>query len=930
MEEALATHDRIMTEAIIAHGGYIFATGGDSFSVAFGSAQDAAQAAIEAQRDLNQNDWGETPINVRMAVHTGESEERDGDYFGSPLNRAARLLAIGHGGQVLLSNATAALVGGTGLSVTDLGSHGLKDLSEPEQVFQLSEDGGHFPPLRSLNALPNNLPVQLTSFVGREDQLVEVAGLIRSNRMLTLTGVGGSGKTRLGLQAAGDLIDEFSDGVWFIELAPVDDPGLVPQAVIDGMDVAVGSEGPAIENLESFLERRHLLLILDNCEHVLDAVSEMAHRFMRAAPKLHILATSREGLAIDGERTWRVPSMRLADDPDDELVKGMQSEAVRLFAERASQVHPGFQVSNETASHIARVCRRLDGMPLAIELAAARTKVLPVDEIAQRLDDRFRLLTGGRRSSMERQQTLLATVKWSYELLSDKEKLLFARLGVFRGGFNLQAAEAVCSGVGIDDIEVLDLLSQLSDKSLVVPESGARGVQRFRMLETLRQFSLDQLVDSGEIDDVSRRHADHFLAYAEKAEPLLETSEMAEWLNRLEVDHDNLRAALEWLHESGDSSGALRLTIALSVWFWFLHRHHEEAYQWHQRTLAAAVDEPDELLGRAYAKGSMQAVRIRDFERATDWAQTALRLAGDTGDERSQVIALWTLGDAAIKDYDFETALHHFHQALSKAEESGDEIWICRVCSFICWMLQSSARVEEAREFAERSLAVGRNAGWPMGIAEAADTTAEFAIRDGDFVRAFDLASEALAIELTLNDPWNIFGVHATFALAQRLKGDAKGAAATALEGLTTSSRRADLKAGWPLILELAAALLDIGEIGDAAKRTTQLLQLAVGESGKYWKANGLLRAGSILEKAEEHAHATAAFAAADRLFEESSRAEPWLLAEQERHVVTARDALGADEFARLWEEGRSLGDDEALEKAIGWLDGTTDSESSS
>ncbi len=300
MGDALAIHDRIMREAIGARGGYVFATGGDSFSVAFGRAQDAALAAVDAQRNLSNQDWGDTAVRVRMALHTGEAEERDGDYFGPPLNRAARLVGIGHGGQVLLSQAAASLIDAADLTLTDLGRHGLKDLTEPEHVFQLSEDGDRFPALHSLDALPNNLPPQLTSFIGREDQLEEAAGLIRSNRMLTLTGVGGSGKTRLALQIAGELVEEFPDGVWLIELGPIDDPSLVPQAVIDAMSLALGAEGTALENVESFMERRELLVILDNCEHLLAVAAEMAHRLLLAAPEIRILATSREGLAIEG------------------------------------------------------------------------------------------------------------------------------------------------------------------------------------------------------------------------------------------------------------------------------------------------------------------------------------------------------------------------------------------------------------------------------------------------------------------------------------------------------------------------------------------------------------------------------------------------------------------------------------------------------
>ena len=459
MTDALARHDRILRSAIEEQNGYVFTTAGDAFAAAFVLPRDAAEASLQAQRALSSSD-GLDELRVRMALHVGAAEERDGDYFGPTLNRCARILAAGHGGQILASLAIEQVAGDDlpeGVTLTDLGEHRLKDLSRPERIFQLDhpDQRTDFPSLLSLDALPNNLPVQLTTFVGRDQQLQELVHLVREHRLLTLTGVGGSGKTRLATQAAADVIDDFPDGAWMIELAPVADTQLVPQAVASGLGVSAGTVGAqarsTIEAVADFLAPRRLLLILDNCEHLLDAAARLTDRLLARAPGLHIVATSREGLGIGGERIWQTPSLDVGDewDTDQEWSEQANWEAVRLFAERSMDVQPAFELTEATVPRVVDICRRLDGMPLAIELAAARTRMLSVDQINERLDDRFRLLTGGSRTALPRQQTLLATVEWSYDLLSDAETLLFDRLAAFRGGFTLEAAEAVCSGEGL-------------------------------------------------------------------------------------------------------------------------------------------------------------------------------------------------------------------------------------------------------------------------------------------------------------------------------------------------------------------------------------------------------------------------------------------------------------------------------------------------
>ena len=458
-ESARQRHHAILREATEAHQGYVFQVIGDAFCVAFPTASDALQAALDAQRALQAEAWGETPIRVRMGLHTGAADARDGDYHGYlTLAHVQRVMSTAYGGQTLVSNATASLLSGQlpdGAALRDMGEHRLKGLLNPEHLWQWSPPDlpQDFPPLQSLNAIPNNLPIQVTSFVGRERELAELQRLLTTTRLLTLTGSGGTGKTRLSLQVAAEVLDNFKDGVWFVELAPLADPALVPQTVATVLGVREEPGRPLLATLIDWLRPKQLLLILDNCEHLIDACARLADAVLHAGRETQILASSREALGIAGETAYRVPSLECpnAAQASQETVEQLtQYAAVQLFIERATQSLTTFTVTNANAPAVAQICYRLDGIPLAIELAAARVRGLSVEQIAARLDDSFQLLTGGSRTALPRQQTLRALIDWSYNLLSEPEQRLLQRLSVFAGGWTLEAAEAVGAGEGIE------------------------------------------------------------------------------------------------------------------------------------------------------------------------------------------------------------------------------------------------------------------------------------------------------------------------------------------------------------------------------------------------------------------------------------------------------------------------------------------------
>jgi predicted ATPase len=649
MRAALARHDQIVRGATEARGGHVFATGGDGFAVAFQRAGDAVAAAGDAQAGLFAEPWPDgTIVRVRMGLHTGEVDERDGDYFGPAVNRAARIMAAGHGGQVLVSSTTAGLVGTT--TLTDLGEHTFAGLGTPQRVFQLG--AGNFAALRSLEAVPSNLPSERSVFVGRERELALVAGLVRSARLVTLTGVGGVGKTRLAVHTASGLLGEFPGGVWLVELAPLVDAALVPSAVASAVGVPVAGRMDSSEAVCRFFTQRRALVVLDNCEHVIDAAAMLVDRLLAAAPRVRVLATSREALDVAGESAWRVPSLSL--DGDAEV----------LFAERASQVQPGFSLADPvTRDAAAAVCRRLDGIPLAIELAAARAKVLSVDQIAAHLDERFRLLTRGGRTAVARQQTLQGAIDWSYELLGPHERELFGTLGVFAGEFDLWSVAAVA---GLDEFEALDLVESLVAKSMVEADPSRN---RYRLLETLRQYAWDRLVADGRLGETRDAHAAHFSALAsQQAQRMGEGGEQIAALDRLEADYDNLRAALAWFIEQRRADEAARMARRLIALFNI--RHPREGFGWFQQVAAIAGDLPARSRTRLLGDTAYAAMNAGDIEGQLRYAGEAIEVSGDD----APAITHYLLGSIDLRGAspDYGAAIVRLRRAVATASASGD------------------------------------------------------------------------------------------------------------------------------------------------------------------------------------------------------------------------------------------------------------------
>ncbi len=714
MAQAVAGHDTLLRDAVQGHGGHIVKTTGDGIYAAFPTPEDGLGAVIDIQLGLlDPATTAGLPLRVRCGLHTGAVHARDNDYFGPTINRTARIMGAAHGGQVLVSQAIADAMRERlpeGVSLLDLGSVRLKGLSTSEVVFQVVHPklDQSFPALRELEATPNNLPQQLTSFIGRERESAEIAEMLTTARLLTLLGMGGLGKTRLSLQIGADVMDLYPDGVWFIDLQAIRDGSLVASETARVLSVREEAGRPLLQTLCAHVKSRKLMLILDNCEQVIDASAELANAILRAAPEVRILTTSRIALRVPGEQTYVVQPLPLPSrSADFETLS--KSTAVQLFVERAKLHKPAFTLTEKEAPAVAELVSRLEGIPLALELAAARVRSLAIADINKRLNDRYKILTGGDRTLQARQQTLRALVDWSYDLLSENEQILLARLSVFAGSFSLEAAEAICGAEPLMPEDVLDLITSLVEKSLVNLEETDDEV-RYRLLETIRDYSREKLVARNEQAATAAAHCDHFFKMAKVANHGSQGAEQAEWTRRLEADLENIRAALALALEGGvDQIMAIKLAVAL-MWFWILRGYATEGRKYVRAALALpAVQADDFIHGHALYVGATLAhsqghyaeaqrmlehsmeIRLRDgkqpeigatfstlsvvrlnlgnAEGAREAALEAVRIFRELGDRIDETIVLSQLGQVYAYIGDDASARRQFQECLDVASE---------------------------------------------------------------------------------------------------------------------------------------------------------------------------------------------------------------------------------------------------------------------
>ncbi|HEY0338586.1 MAG TPA: tetratricopeptide repeat protein, partial [Burkholderiales bacterium] len=722
MRPALARHDAIIRSAVEGNGGTVVKMSGDGVHAVFADPLDAVRATLELQRKLAEPEGAEgVALQVRCGMHAGVDERRDNDFFGSGVNRAARIMSVAHGGQVLLSQAVAALVSDRlpgDVSLRDLGNVRLRDLDTPERVYQvmhprLRQD---FPALRSLETTPNNLPQQVSSFVGRERVLADIRNQLGNTRLLTLFGAGGLGKTRLSLQVAAEMLDDFPDGVWFVDLAPMTDERLVPQAAASVLGVKEEAGRPVLEALVKYVSDRELLLILDNCEHLLHACAELASQLLRSGRRLKILASSRQPLHVAAETTYHVPSLSVPEPQATVTTQALaQYEAVRLFVDRARAAQPSFQITDGNSKAVVDICHRLDGIPLALELAAARARALSVTEIAARLNDRFRLLTTGDRTALPRQQTLRASIDWSYALLTDEERALLRRLAVFAGGWTLHAAEAIGAAGAVAKADVLDLLTNLVEKSLVKSDAGG---DRYRLLETVRQYAQERLDESGERDLAYNNHLRFYLEFAERAWPELVGPNQGRWLKELDLERDNILAA-HALCEHANCDAELGLRLASSVKRYWLNRGLLGLG--HRVTVEAlsrpGASERTAVRCRALFDAGQLGSFMGQYGEAQQYLEESLSIAREIGDQRRIAMVLQPLGIVHHGQGNMSTARGYFEEALALAQGLGNKREIAAALNALAQLHRVQGEPDMAEPLYENAVALAHELGDRESIA---------------------------------------------------------------------------------------------------------------------------------------------------------------------------------------------------------------------
>jgi len=915
-------HHTILQSTIEAHNGFVFQIIGDAFCAAFHTAIDGLSTAIEAQRKLQTENWDGTPVKVRMGLHTGSAELKGNDYHGyMTMARVQRVMSVAYGGQVLLSNTTAELIRGQlpeGVTLRDMKENRLKGWTTSEHLWQVvaTELQQEFPPLSTLNSIPNNLPVQLTSFVGREQEIAELKQSLTKTRLVTLTGSGGTGKTRLSLQVATETLDRFKDGVWFIELAPITDPTLVPNTVASILGVREEQGRPLMNTLMDWFSDRELLIILDNCEHLLDACARFTDAVLRGSHETRILASSREALGIAGETAYRVPSL-LVPNPKEQLeIERLEKyESVQLFIERATQTLPTFKITNATSPAVTQICHRLDGIPLAIELAAARVKVLSVEQIAERLDDRFRLLTGGSRTALPRQQTLRALIDWSYQLLSEQERLLFRRLAVFVGGWTLEAAEAICGFGGIESVDILDLLTHLVDKSLVTVEHIGKE-SRYRRLETIRQYAREKLFETEEAAQIRDRHLDYFRTLAERAEIEILNSNQVTWLKRLQDEFDNIRAALEWSQEKRVEDG---LRLGSAIWRFCLRYGYTnelaeklnqllQRAQGTMRTLVRAKT----LRALSLLAGVVQGDRIRQYA----LAEESLAIYKELGNPYGEARGLYALGVVAHFSSNQKAALGLYLQSLALYRSINDKTDICDVLIVIS---QVSRDLTQRQACLEEALALARERGDAITMAGALDNLGTLAMDLGNFPQAHARLEESLELQLPLGAPGYITTLEYLGRLAIS-EGNLAQARAY-YDEVCAMSRKAGMMMSWQYLWSLATLghiALREGDIVQAKEMFSQSIQ-------QFQKANNLIGVvyelegfASLYVNQNRPERASRLFAWVNAFRETHSEHRP--PAEQasvDKDLAVIHSKIDDAEFTRLSAEGRTMTVEQAIALAL-------------
>jgi len=878
----IADHHGIVDGAAGRHGGKRIDAAGDGLFYSFSAARGAMAACVEAQLELGAHRWpDDADVRVRMGIHTGEPLSAKTGYVGIDVHRAARICGAGHGGQILVSQAARSLIGTglpDGVGLTDLGLHHLRGIEGPERLFQVVAPGleTDFPPVRSLDTTPNNLPRQLSSFIGRDQEIEDAERRLAESTMLTLTGPGGVGKTRLALEIGAHLVSSYPDGVWLVEMASLTEGQLVDDAIASALRVKQRPGADIVTSLIESMEERRMLLVLDNCEHLIQPIVDITHLIMRRCPEVQVLATSREALGMPGESLMAVPSMSLPSADAQGAAGSLQeSDAVRLFVDRARTVLPAFELTDAVTAAVVQICRRLDGIPLAVELAASRIRSLPPAQIAARLDDRFRLLTGGSRTALPRHRTLRAAMDWSFELLSEPEQVLFPRLAVFAGSFSIEGAEAVCSDDVVVKEDVVDLLGHLVDRSLLVTdESDAEA--RYRMLETIRDYAQERLADSGEAPATFSRHRDWFVDLVERARPAFFSGPVqAEWVARLASDQDNLRAALRWAHEDPNGADA-ELGLASGLWrFWEVRGDLAEGSEWLERALS--------------------------------------RLGGEVSVRRASALTGAGVLAAHRGDYAAAAAFHEASLLLNRELER--PLAVAAACSNLASIASEQGDLERARTLYAEAITLAREGGDPQGAAFSQINLADLTARVGEEAEADRLYAETIDTFERSGDQWGVAHASTRMAVAARRRGDFETASRRYGDALVIHRQTGDRHAEARVLASLGDVAAQEGSVERAESLYQESLSLRDDLGDRVGVATVLERLAGVAD--DRPARAAFLLGAAGAIRESvGAPLSAAALAQVDQFLAGLNDGIGPAAVAAALDDGRRASRSQAVARA--------------
>lgn len=921
LNDYLKNHDSILREAVESCKGFVFRTVGDAFCCSFENPEDAITASRDIQVNLSENWTDDVIIKVRIGIHIGKAEWNGEDYMGYiTLARTQRIMSAAHGGQIIISGDVFESLkkdAESGISFRDLGERRLKDLIQPLRLYQVNSErlASDFPPLKTLDARPNNLPVQLTSFIGREKEIADVKNLLNKTRLLTLLGPGGTGKTRLSLQTGADLIDDFANGVWITELAPLPDPLLLPNVIAETLGLKEQPGNKTEDILAEYLSDKEILLILDNCEHLIEPCAVLAEKLLQSSTKLKIIATSREALRCDGEITHKVLSLE-HPDPLKKIpaIQLAQYEAVRLFIERALAVNPNFRINNENAPALAQICYQLDGIPLAIELAAVRIRVLPLEKICEKLNDRFKLLTGGKRTALPRQQTLKALIDWSYDLLLENEKILWRRLSVFSGGWTLEDAEEICSDDPIEREDILELTNGLVEKSIILFNDNTN---RYKMLETIKQYGKEKLDETDETKIFRTRHLNYYLKLCEGAIPELTGPAANSWLNRFEDEHPNIQTALDWAVNDKQNEKGHRLAGSITK-LWDLRGYLSEARNWFDKLLQNTEGLSQTILANSKRHAGMFATQQGHNDIASKLIGESLEIFREIGDKNGISNSLNILGMIEMDLGRYESSKKFLTESLGMRKTLGNKIALASGLNSLGLVLLAEGNLTEAEKYFSECLEIAKEIKDDMYIGIGLNNLGQIYATNGDYEKAKTFFEEGLQIDRDLGNKNGLSFSLANMGILAYINKDFSSAKNYLQEGLTISREMGNRLGELYALCSLGQVFIAEKEIKKAENYFEECLTKLKGNSDNKVLAICLAGIAEIKLMTGDFASAAKLSGAVQRTINSTGAyIEEETKTKIEEIMKSVKENISEEKFLEEFEKGKYLSEEEVFAFAV-------------